>query len=222
MKLRLAALLAGLAVVIAIIAYVGDWGGKDGNKVSPAPPVSRDKVTPPPFTPPDSGVGKTSVTASTQPAANSPAISPANPNSGAMPPNATPSPRQPRVPTGTTAPMPAPRLRTSPGDPLAADADRRAASIDADKVSLMLRDYRTQMGENPVGTNAEIMKAVMGGNSKGAILGPPEGQSLDGKGELLDRWGTPYFFHQLSRSSMEIRSAGPDRVMGTEDDVVVH
>ncbi len=86
----------------------------------------------------------------------------------------------------------------------------------------MLRDYRTQMGENPVGTNAEIMKAVMGGNSKGAILGPPEGQSLDGKGELLDRWGTPYFFHQLSRSSMEIRSAGPDRVMGTEDDVVVH
>jgi hypothetical protein len=96
------------------------------------------------------------------------------------------------------------------------------AAIDVDKVGLMLRDYRTLMGENPFGTNAEIMRAVMGGNPKQSRLGPPEGQPLNAKGELVDRWGTPYFFHQMSRTDMEIRSAGPDLVMWTDDDIVGH
>lgn len=94
--------------------------------------------------------------------------------------------------------------------------------MEIDKVSLMLRDYRTIAGENPVGTNAEIMAAVMGKNPRQAKLGPPEGMQMNEKGELLDRWGTPYFFHALSRDHMEIRSAGPDRVMWTEDDPVLH
>jgi hypothetical protein len=93
-------------------------------------------------------------------------------------------------------------------------------AIEVDKVGLMLRDYRTRMGENPFGTNAEIMKAVMGDNPKQARLGPPEGQQLNEKGELVDRWGTPYFFHQMSRTDMEIRSAGPDRILWTEDDIL--
>ena len=83
----------------------------------------------------------------------------------------------------------------------------------------MFRDYRSLYGENPVGTNAEIMKALMGGNPKGAQLGPPEGASLNGQGELIDRWGTPYFFHQISKDQMEVISAGPDRKMFTRDDV---
>ena len=89
-----------------------------------------------------------------------------------------------------------------------------------EKVRLMLRDYRTLYRENPVGTNAEIMKAIMGGNPRQAQLGPPEGQSLSAEGELLDRWGTPYFFHQLSADSMEVRSAGPDKTLWTSDDIV--
>ena len=92
--------------------------------------------------------------------------------------------------------------------------------IEVDKVSLMIRDYRTLANENPVGTNAEIMAAIMGGNAKGATLGPPEGMQLNEEGELIDRWGTPYFFHQLSRDEMEIRSAGADKVMWTEDDAI--
>ena len=94
------------------------------------------------------------------------------------------------------------------------------AAAELDKVRSMLRDYRTLYHENPVGTNAEIMKAVMGGNPKQAQLGPPEGQSLSANGELVDRWGTPYFFHQLSSELMEIRSAGPDKTLWTSDDIV--
>ena len=93
------------------------------------------------------------------------------------------------------------------------------ASADFDKIELMFRNYRTLTGENPVGTNAEIMEAVIGGNPKGAKLGPPEGQQLNPNGELIDRWGTPYFFHQLTKDHIEIRSAGPDRVMWNEDDL---
>jgi hypothetical protein len=91
---------------------------------------------------------------------------------------------------------------------------------DIEKIKLMLRDYRTLMGENPVGTNAEIMKSIVGANPKGAKLGPPEDMSLNNYGELVDPWGTPYFFHQLSGTQMEIRSAGPDRKMWTHDDVL--
>ena len=84
----------------------------------------------------------------------------------------------------------------------------------------MLGDYRTVMGENPVGTNAEIMRAVMGDNQKKANIGTPEGMSLNGNGELVDPWGTPFFFHQISGDHMEIRSAGQDRIMWTSDDII--
>ena len=93
-------------------------------------------------------------------------------------------------------------------------------AADFDAINLMFRDYRTLTGENPVGTNAEIMKAIMGGNPKNAVLGPPQGQQVNDLGELLDHWGTPYFFHQLSKDLMEIRSAGVDQKMWTSDDIL--
>ncbi len=89
-----------------------------------------------------------------------------------------------------------------------------------EQVRTMLRDFRTRLGANPVGSNAEIMRAIMGGNDVGARLGPPEGQGLNAAGELVDKWGTPYFFHQMSKTTMEIRSAGPDAKMWTADDLV--
>ena len=96
----------------------------------------------------------------------------------------------------------------------------QTAQIDVGRVRHMVSDYHTLMGENPVGTNAEIMKQMMGGNSHQATLGPPEGMALNSQGELIDQWGTPFFFHQLSADKMEVRSAGPDKIMWTTDDVI--
>jgi hypothetical protein len=101
------------------------------------------------------------------------------------------------------------------------DSERKAALVDLDNIQFMLRDFRAIMHGNPEGTNAEIMKSIMGGNRNNAQLGPPQGQRVNEQGELVDRWGTPYFFHQLSKEEMEVRSAGPDRKLWTTDDVVM-
>jgi hypothetical protein len=114
-----------------------------------------------------------------------------------------------------TEPAPVVPLGAPPG----AGGTPEQIATDLDQISLSLRDYRTVLVENPVGNNAEITRALMGGNPKSARLAPPEAQ-VNGDGQMIDRWGTPYFFHQISATSMEIHSAGPDRKMGTEDDIV--
>ncbi len=83
------------------------------------------------------------------------------------------------------------------------------------------RQYSSRFGGNPVGTNAEITRSLNGNNPKHVVfLNPQDGLRINDRGELVDNWGTPFFFHQLSATEMEIHSAGPDRVMWTGDDLV--
>jgi hypothetical protein len=89
-----------------------------------------------------------------------------------------------------------------------------------DGMELTLRDYAIALGGNPVGTNAEITAALLGDNAKQLKLEVPTGSTVNATGELCDPWGTAWFFHQLSAKKMELRSAGPDRKLYTEDDFV--
>lgn len=89
-----------------------------------------------------------------------------------------------------------------------------------DNLELTLRDFGAALGGNPVGTNAEITAALLGDNAKQMKLELPAGSTLNGGGELCDPWGTPWFFHQLSASKTELRSAGPDKQLYTPDDFV--
>ena len=84
-----------------------------------------------------------------------------------------------------------------------------------------IRQYGLAFGGNPVGTNPEITKALNGDNPKQINFLTQDGNRANEKGELVDPWGTPYFFHQLSAMEMEIRSAGPDKIMWTTDDLVI-
>jgi hypothetical protein len=85
-----------------------------------------------------------------------------------------------------------------------------------------IRQYGSMFDGNPIGTNLEITQALNGENPKEAkFLKAEAGLRLNQKGELIDSWGTPFFFHQLSGKEMEIRSAGPDRIMWTADDLVI-
>lgn len=205
-----------------VAGAVGLWIWSSGGGEPPAPEGSETPdvavATPPPPT-----------TGGADPGRSDPG-SVANVPTGSVPlPVATPAPTPARITSSVVPGMPVARSTPKPNAPPApAPAGRPAprpvaepeARAQVESVSFMFRDFRTRMGENPVGTNAEIMKAVMGGNPAKARLGPPEGQGLNDQGELVDRWGTAYFFHQMAKDKMEIRSAGPDRQMWTTDDVV--
>jgi hypothetical protein len=83
-------------------------------------------------------------------------------------------------------------------------------------------NYGSTFSGNPVGTNPEIAAALNGENPKQIkFIDPENGLRINGKGELVDSWGTPFFFHQLSATDTEVRSAGPDKIMWTADDLVI-
>jgi hypothetical protein len=110
----------------------------------------------------------------------------------------------------------------SASSPASGDARQREAGANDTQllaVKGMLRDYRAMMSENPIGNNAEITKALLGGNRRSAEFSNSQ-MKLDKDGQLIDRWNHPYFFHQLSKIEMEVRSAGPDGIMWTPDDEV--
>ena len=89
-------------------------------------------------------------------------------------------------------------------------------------VQRAIHQYSEAFGGNPTGTNPEITSQLNGDNPKHMNFVTAEaGMSINADGAMVDSWGTPLFFHQISGSEMEIHSAGPDRVMWTSDDLVV-
>ncbi len=109
--------------------------------------------------------------------------------------------------------------------PVAAEAARLndpdlTAADDLAVLTTLLQEYRRHLGGNPVGDNGEIAAALLGANPKRLACLPGNINTyLDNTGQLIDRWGTPYFFHALSGTEMEIVSAGPDGILHTQDDL---
>jgi len=94
---------------------------------------------------------------------------------------------------------------------------------DLEIVSQLMEAYRTNFPTqgNPVGENVDITAALTGRNPARTALIAKNHRAINSHGELCDRWGTPFFFHQLSGSAMEIRSAGQDLKLWTSDDVAM-
>lgn len=76
-------------------------------------------------------------------------------------------------------------------------------------------------GDNPLpfGSNEELAAALRGKNRLQMRFLPDQHPVFNEKGELVDRWGTPLFFHAEAKDRLDIRSAGPDKTMWTEDDL---
>jgi hypothetical protein len=96
-------------------------------------------------------------------------------------------------------------------------------TADLELLSSVFESFRTNFPRegNPVGENAEITAVLTGANSLHLVLVPAGHPAINQRGELCDRWGTPFFFHQISGTQMEIQSAGPDRIFHTSDDVIL-
>lgn len=118
------------------------------------------------------------------------------------------------------------RSRASSEEPshLADDLNSPRTDIHADLriVNELFDQYRSATHRlNPTGDNREITAALAGRNALGFSFLPPDSPAINSAGELVDRWGTPFFFHQLGGDQMQIRSAGPDRKLYTDDDEVL-
>jgi len=70
-----------------------------------------------------------------------------------------------------------------------------------------------------MGANEEFAAALMGKNAAHEVFLAPPHACLNEKGQIVDRWGSPLFFHARDAARIDLRSAGPDREMWTADDL---
>lgn len=71
----------------------------------------------------------------------------------------------------------------------------------------------------PLGANEEIAAALRGKNRTQLRFVPDDAPCFNAKGQIVDRWQMPLFFHAEARDKIDIRSAGPDKQMWTADDI---
>lgn len=84
-----------------------------------------------------------------------------------------------------------------------------------DEYALIVKD-----GGYPTGLNIEITNALLGKNKQKVALLSKSHPRINKSGELVDQWGTPYYFHLESLHDLTIHSAGIDRKMYTQDDIL--
>ena len=130
--------------------------------------------------------------------------------------------------TNVTEPLPPPPAGAPPAVVIDPVHQEKAAALhspeitpqqDLEIIAEFIGIYGKALGGNPIGGNEDITAALTGSEGhKGRVFPPAHKAVRDG--QLIDRWGTPYWFHPNSSSQMEIRSAGPDKQLFTPDDVV--
>ncbi len=102
-------------------------------------------------------------------------------------------------------------------------SDEHGPQRDLEVVAEFLETYARATGGQPIGDNADITAAISGTQypgQKGRVF--PKNHRAVKDGKLVDRWGEPLWFHPNSGSSMEIRSAGPDKQLFSPDDVILN
>lgn len=84
---------------------------------------------------------------------------------------------------------------------------------------LLVQSQRA-LGPGSYGDNNDITRTLVGNTKEGIWL--PRTSPRIQNGEVLDRWGSPYWFHANDGKRIEIRSPGPDRELFTGDDVILN
>jgi hypothetical protein len=90
------------------------------------------------------------------------------------------------------------------------NASTRRFSEDVENLFAGLQKYKEYVGSYPVGSNAEVVKALKGANPKSVIILVGRKNEINEKGEFVDPWGTPMKIY-FSDNGVLVRSAGPNR-----------
>jgi hypothetical protein len=105
---------------------------------------------------------------------------------------------------------------------LKANARTSKFNEDVENLFIGLQKYKERVGAYPIGSNAEVAKALQGQNPKNVIILVGRKTEVNDKGEFVDPWGTPLRIY-FSDSGVLVRSAGPNRsfddstVLGADD-----
>ena len=85
-----------------------------------------------------------------------------------------------------------------------------------DSVFLLVKDRDTA----DYSTNKDLVLFLHGSNSHRLPFLAKNAKALSGTGQIVDRWDSHLILHPISRKLLELRSAGPDKIPYTDDDLL--
>jgi len=94
------------------------------------------------------------------------------------------------------------------------------------QVQTAVLSYYTEYSVYPAAPDAATLVRILtgatkDGNERQIAFATFKPSDLDAKGDLLDPWGTPIELSVTADGKLHARSAGPDKIFGTRDDVTV-
>ncbi len=78
--------------------------------------------------------------------------------------------------------------------------------------------YLSRGGSFSAGLNVEVTNALLGKNACKVGFIPADSPRINEYGQLVDDYGSPYWFHSEGANDLTITSAGADRLLHTDDD----
>lgn len=134
-------------------------------------------------------------------------------------------PVPPPSPARQESPLPQPAAPTAAASLLAGYGDPTTEpNDDLRKLHRVVTGYFSVVkdsSKHPIGGNADLAAALRGENPNREIFLPAAHPIFSADGLLLDRWGSPLVVHPEAWRELELRSAGPDRIPYTDDDLVL-
>jgi hypothetical protein len=136
----------------------------------------------------------------------------------------------PRQPTGeslapVSQPASPPRTPTAAERLLEGYADPSTPPIeDLKKIHRVATGYFTVAKDSshfPIGGNADLAAALRGENPNRETYVSADHPVFSQDGLLVDRWGSPLVVHPEAWTQLELRSAGPDKIAYTPDDLIL-
>ena len=130
----------------------------------------------------------------------------------------------PPVPRASPTPSPPPSRAVPIGDQLLLNyaQPEQTPERDLTEMTQLMDNFlllAKEAARRPLSANEDWARALRGGDGARERFLSAHNAAFNERGQLVDRWGTPLFFHAVGQGRYEVRSAGPDRAMWTDDDL---
>ena len=100
-----------------------------------------------------------------------------------------------------------------------AGAEPSKTETDIAQLQRALANYFREYNTLPAGNNVAVMKSLTGDNPRKFVFFAFSSARMGTDRAFLDEWKTAFRITFAKPATAEVRSAGPDREVGTSDDV---